>query len=243
MPQLQDKVAIVTGASSGIGQAIAKAYAAEGARVVLAARSADKVEALAAELRGLGQRALAVATDISAEDQVVKLFARTAEEFGRLDILVNNAGTNAVAPTDELSLADWNRVIGTNLTGAFLCTRQALKVMKPQRSGRIINIGSISARVPRVNQAAYATSKFALEGLTRSTALDAREFGIAISILHPGNTETAIWAGREHVARTEGIMDAGELARIAVLMAALPPGMNMLEAVALPVAMPFLGRG
>jgi NAD(P)-dependent dehydrogenase (short-subunit alcohol dehydrogenase family) len=243
MPQLQDRVAIVTGASTGIGQAIARAFAAEGAKVVLAARTLAKLDAFAAELRGKGQRVLAVATDVSAEDSVLALFARAAEEFGRLDILVNNAGTNAVSPTDELSLADWNRVIGTNLTGAFLCTRQALKLMKRQKAGRIINIGSVSARVSRINQAAYTTSKFGLDGLTKATALEGREHGIAVSILHPGNTETAIWAGREQVARTEGIMEADELARIALLMASLPPGMNMLEAVALPVAMPFLGRG
>jgi NAD(P)-dependent dehydrogenase (short-subunit alcohol dehydrogenase family) len=118
-----------------------------------------------------------------------------------------------------------------------------MKTMKRQKSGRIINIGSVSARVSRIHQAAYTTSKFGLDGLTKATALEGREHGIAVSILHPGNTETAIWAGREQVARTEGIMDADELARIAVLMAALPPGMNMLEAVALPVTMPFLGRG
>jgi NAD(P)-dependent dehydrogenase (short-subunit alcohol dehydrogenase family) len=243
MPQLQDRVAIVTGASTGIGQAIARALAAEGAKVVLAARTVAKLDAFAAELRGKGQRVLAVATDVSSEDSVLALFARTAEEFGRLDILVNNAGTNAVSPTDELSLADWNRVIGTNLTGAFMCTRQAMKLMKRQKAGRIINIGSVSARVSRINQAAYTTSKFGLDGLTKATALEGREHGIAVSILHPGNTETAIWAGREQVARTEGIMDADELARIAVLMASLPAGMNLLEAVALPVTMPFLGRG
>jgi NAD(P)-dependent dehydrogenase (short-subunit alcohol dehydrogenase family) len=243
MPQLQDRVAIVTGASTGIGQAIARAFAAEGARVAIAARARDKLDAFAAELRAKGQRVLPVPTDVMSEESVLALFARTAEEFGRLDILVNNAGTNAVSPTDELSLADWNRVIGTNLTGAFLCTRQAMKLMKRQKAGRIINIGSVSARVSRIHQAAYTTSKFGLDGLTKATALEGREHGIAVSILHPGNTETAIWAGREQVARTEGIMDADELARIAVLMAALPPGMYMLEAVALPVTMPFLGRG
>ena len=243
MPQLQDRVAIVTGASTGIGQAIARAYAAEGAKVVLAARTLAKLDAFAAELRGKGQRVLSVATDVASEDSVQALFARTAEEFGRLDILVNNAGTNAVAPTDDISLADWNRVIGTNLTGAFLCTRQAMKLMKRQKAGRIINIGSVSARVSRLNHAPYTASKFGLDGLTKATALEGREHGIAVSILHPGNTATEIWGGNEGRARIEGIMGADELARVAVLMAALPPGMNMLETIVLPVTMPFLGRG
>jgi NAD(P)-dependent dehydrogenase (short-subunit alcohol dehydrogenase family) len=156
---------------------------------------------------------------------------------------VNNAGIIVGTPTESLALADWQRVIDVNLTGAFLCSRAAFRAMKP-RGGRIINIGSTAAKVPRPHSAAYTTSKFALEGLTRSLALDGREHGIAVSILHPGNTASALWGGAEdEQRRREGVMSASEVARVAVVMAALPPDINLLEGLLLPVAMPFLGRG
>jgi len=243
MTQLLDRVAVITGASTGIGQGIATAYAAEGAKVVLAARNREKLDAVAELIRAGGGTALVVPTDVTDEGEVIALFRQTVEAFGRADILLNNAGISAGGPPDELSLETWRKVLDVNLTGAFLCSREALRVMKPQRSGRIINIGSVSAKVPRRHAAPYAASKFALEGLTRSMALDAREFGIAVSILHPGNTESPLWQGREEVARQEGLMAAADLARVAVLMAALPPEVNFLEGVVLPVSMPFLGRG
>jgi NAD(P)-dependent dehydrogenase (short-subunit alcohol dehydrogenase family) len=243
MLQLQDRVAVITGASSGIGQSIALAYAAEGARVVLASRNQQRLEAVAGEIRAAGGRATVTPTDVTAEDQVVNLFSQAATVLGRVDILVNNAGTSKGAPTHELSLETWQRVIDVNLTGPFLCSREALKIMVPQRSGRIINIGSVSAKVPRPNAAPYTASKFGLEGLTRSLALDAREHGIAVSILHPGNTATQLWEGRENIARQEGVVSPDDIARAAVMMAALPPDVNMLETIVLPVGMPFLGRG
>jgi NAD(P)-dependent dehydrogenase (short-subunit alcohol dehydrogenase family) len=243
MLQLQDQVAVITGASSGIGQSIALAYAAEGARVVLASRNQQRLEAVAGEIRAAGGRATVTPTDVTVEDQVVNLFSQAATVLGRVDILVNNAGTSRGAPTRELSLETWQRVIDVNLTGAFLCSREALKIMVPQRSGRIINIGSVSAKVPRPNAAPYTASKFGLEGLTRSLALDAREHGIAVSILHPGNTATRIWEGRENIARQEGVVSPDDIARAAVMIAALPPDVNMLESIVLPVGMPFLGRG
>ncbi len=243
MNQLLDRVAIITGASAGIGQGIAAAYAAEGAKVVLAARHREKLAAVASDIQTAGGTALVVPTDVTIESEVANLFQQVGEAFGRLDVLVNNAGVSVSAPPDELSLEAWRKVLDVNLTGAFLCSREALRVMKPRRSGRILNIGSVSAKVPRFHSAAYAASKFGLEGLTRSLALDAREFGIAVSILHPGNTESALWEGREDVARREGVMPAEELGRVAVLMAALPPEINFLEGVVLPVSMPFLGRG
>ena len=243
MGQLQDQVAVITGASSGIGARIAAAFASEDARTVLAARRRDRLEALAEEIQGAGGRALVVSTDVTDEAQVAALFQKTSDAFGRVDILVNNAGIGGAGPTEELSLEVWQRVLDVNLTGAFLCSREALRIMRPRRSGRIINIGSVSAKVPRTDSAAYTTSKFGLEGLTRSLALDARSSGIAVSILHPGNTVTPIWRGREEIARKEGAMSPDDIARIVVMMATLPPELNLLEGVILPVSMPFVGRG
>jgi NAD(P)-dependent dehydrogenase (short-subunit alcohol dehydrogenase family) len=243
LSRLEGRTAIVTGAGTGIGRSIARAYAAEGAFVVLAARRVDKLEALQAEIAGSGGEALACPTDVTAEAEVEALFARASEAHGRIDVLVNNAGINVRGATDELTVEDWRRVLEVNLTGVFLCSRAALRIMKRQRSGRIINIGSISAKIPRVHSAPYTTSKFGLEGLTRSLALDGREHGIAVSILHPGNTATPIWDGREAQGRQEGLMSPDDLARVAVVMASLPPEVNVLESVVLPVSMPFLGRG
>jgi NAD(P)-dependent dehydrogenase (short-subunit alcohol dehydrogenase family) len=243
MGQLQDRIAVITGASTGIGQSIAAAFAAEGAKTVLASRSREKLEIAANEIRSAGATVHVVPTDVTAEDEVVGLFRQTLDIFGRVDILVNNAGISKGGPTEELSLNLWQQVLGINLTGAFLCSREAFKIMKTQRSGRIINIGSVSAKVPRVNSAPYTTSKFGLEGLTRSLALDGREYGIAVSIIHPGNTATPIWQGREQIARREGVMSAEDLARVAVTIAALPSEVNMLETIVLPVSMPFVGRG
>jgi NAD(P)-dependent dehydrogenase (short-subunit alcohol dehydrogenase family) len=243
MTQLNHRVAIVTGASTGIGLAIAKAFAAEGAKVVLAARSRQKLEAGAEAIRAAGGDALAIPTDISQENQVEILFSRAVEAYGKVDILVNNAGVEARDVVEELSLEDWQRVMDVNVTGAFLCAREAFRLMKPQGGGRIINIGSISAKVPRHKSAAYTTSKFALEGLTRSLALDGRAYGIAVSVLQPGNTETPIWHGAEEKARKEGLMAAEEVARVAVLIASLPADINLYESIMLPVTMPYLGRG
>jgi NAD(P)-dependent dehydrogenase (short-subunit alcohol dehydrogenase family) len=243
MGQLIDRIAVITGASTGIGKGIAAAYAAEGAKVVLAARSREKLEAVAGEIRSAGGTALVVPTNVTLEEDVIDLFRRTLKVFGRVDILVNCAGITNRSPTDELSLEAWKNVLDVNLNGAFLCSREALRIMKRQRSGRIINIGSISAKMPRPHTAPYTTSKFALEGLTRSLALDGRDYGIAVSILHPGNTATPLWDGREDQARQEGIMSPTDLARVMVMMAALPPEVNMLESIMLPVSMPFLGRG
>jgi NAD(P)-dependent dehydrogenase (short-subunit alcohol dehydrogenase family) len=243
MGQLQDRIAVITGASTGIGRSIAAAFAAEGAKTVLASRNREKLAAAAHEIQRTSGQVLVIQTDVMSEDEVIDLFRQTLDKFGRVDILVNNAGLSQGGPPDELSLELWQRVLGVNLTGAFLCSREAFKIMKNQRSGRIINIGSVSAKVPRVNSAPYTTSKFGLEGLTRSLALDGREHGIAVSIIHPGNTMTPIWNGREEIAREEGVMAPDDLARIAVTIAALPAEVNMLETIVLPVSMPFVGRG
>ena len=184
---LEDRVVVVTGASSGIGEACAVAFAAKGAKVVLAARRAERLAGL---VERLGDAALAVTTDVTDEAAVQNLFDRAVERFGTVDVLINTAGIADSTAVYEMSLETWHQVIETNLTSAFLCSRAAFRVMKERRRGRILNIGSISARVPRANSPAYAASKWGLDGLTRSLAIDGREFQIAASIFHPGIVAT-----------------------------------------------------
>lgn len=240
---LEGKVAIVTGAGTGIGRTIAQAFAGEGARVVLSGRRVDKLKEVQAGLTAAGGESQAVTADVTSEDSVIALFRSAVAKYGRVDILVNNAGASTSSPTDKLELAQWNKVIDTNLTGAFLCSREAFRLMKPQRSGRIINIGSVSALVPRNGSAAYGASKFGLEGLTQAMAIEGREFGLAVSVVQPGNTIPGLWTGKEELARKEGVMDASEVARVVLLMATLPPEVNLYSGVILPVSMPLLGRG
>jgi len=239
---LTGKVAIVTGASSGIGWEIAKAYAAAGARTVVAARTVVRLDELAGEIMQAGGMALAVACDVTDEAQVEALFARCRETWGEPDILVNNAGIADHTPTVDMTLARWDEILRINLTSVFLCSRAALRVMIPQRRGRIINIGSISAKVPRPHTAGYTASKFALEGLTRSLALDGREHGIAVSMLHPGSTQSMLVPGVTDKPRPNS-MNATDVARVALIMATLPDDVNLFETTMLPVGMPFLGRG
>jgi NAD(P)-dependent dehydrogenase (short-subunit alcohol dehydrogenase family) len=242
MIDLTERVVIVTGASSGIGEAIAREFAGDGAMTVLAARSADKLAALAAELREAGGTVLDCPTDVTSEADILHLFVTVMEKFGRVDVLINNAGIADHTPTVDVTLEAWQRVIDTNLTSAFLCSREAMKIMKEQRRGRIINIGSVSAKVPRPDTIGYAATKYAMEGLTRSLALDGRDFGIAASILHPGVT-TSMLSGKTRDIPAREIMPAVEVARVVVMMATLPDEMNMLEGLVLPIGMAFLGRG
>src|SRR6186713_363245 len=239
---LQGRVAFVTGASSGIGQACAVAFAEKGAKVVLAARRIDRLEALVAQIEAMGGEALAVATDVTDETAVQNLFDRAVERFGTVDVLINNAGVADSMPVYEMPLALWERVIGTNLTSAFLCSRAAFRVMKSQRRGRILNIGSISARVPRANSPAYAASKWGLDGLTRSLAIDGREFNIAASIFHPGIVATEIAPGavklpEDFAASPEDIAD------VIVHMCDIPDHLNFYEGMVVQIDLPFLGRG
>ena len=239
MGQLTGKIALITGASSGIGKGIAEAFANEGARLVLVARRAELLAQLASTLP---TEALAVPADVTDEAQVEAVFAQAMQRFGRLDILVNNAGVFDGGPLDELSLATWEKVMAVNLRGPFLCTRAALRIMKPQRGGRIINIGSISAQRVRPNSAPYSTSKFGLAGLTQVTALEGRAYGITCGCIHPGNTEVETLAeARQH--SREPVMQIAEWAQLAVTMAALPAHVNLLEAIVLPIEQPYLGRG
>lgn len=239
---LTGKVAIVTGASSGIGWEIAKAYAAAGAKTVVAARTAAKLDELAGEIAQAGGAALAVACDVTEEGQVEALFTRCREAYGEPDILVNNAGIADHTPTVDMTLARWEEVLRINITSVFLCSRAALRSMIPRRAGRIINIGSISAKVPRQHTAAYTASKFALEGLTRSLALDGREHGVAVSMLHPGSTQSMLVPGITDRPRPNS-MNPADVARVALIMATLPDDVNLFETTILPVGMPFLGRG
>ena len=250
MGSLDGKVAIVTGGGSGIGKGIASLYAREGCNVVIAGRSMERLSAAAKELQagaGSGARVVSVQADVTDEKQVQSLFSQTMAQFKRLDILVNNAGIVEGGRVDLLTADRWDRVIGVNVTGAFLCLREAFKIMKDAGGGRIINIGSISAQRPRTHSAAYTTSKYAIWGLTNAAALDGREFGIAVSCIHPGNTmverraTTRSGAGRDE--GPEPMMSAEHVARTALLMATLPPDINMLEAIILPVQQTYLGRG
>ena len=245
MKPLENRVAVVTGASKGIGKAIARAFAAAGAAVMIAARNRADLDAVASEIKGEGGAAFPVPADISVEADIVGLFKATMDRHGRLDILVNNAGITLNKPTDQIPLQDWQRVIDTNLTGAFLCCREALKIMKLQKSGRIINIGSISSITPRANGAAYAATKLALEGLTRSIALDYREFNIGASIIHLGATASGWMKVKpEDATGPEYHLPLDDVGRLATFMASLPTEANMFETTILPIQQrSFIGRG
>jgi NAD(P)-dependent dehydrogenase (short-subunit alcohol dehydrogenase family) len=244
------KVALVTGAGSGIGRAAACALAAHGFRVVVAGRRAEPLEETA-RLAGAG--ALAITADVGDADSIGKLFARLLEACGRLDLLFNNAGRGAPAvPFEDLSIADWQAVIQTNLTGAFLCAQAAFRIMKSQtpRGGRIINNGSISAHVPRPNSAPYTASKHGVTGLTRSISLDGRAYDIACGQIDIGNAATAM-ADRMKAGvlqadlsvKTEPIFDVAHVAQSIVYMASLPLTANVQFLTIMATNMPFIGRG
>jgi NAD(P)-dependent dehydrogenase (short-subunit alcohol dehydrogenase family) len=247
MGQLDGKVAIVTGGGTGIGKGIAEIFLSEGCSVVIAARNAERLGATARELGEGGLPLESVPTDVTDDAQVKALFKKTVDRFGRLDILVNNAGAFGGGRIDEITDETWNKVITTNITGVFRCTREAFGIMKDGGGGRIINIGSIAAKRAREHSAPYTTSKFGVWGLTQCTALDGREFGITASCLNPGNTLVERRSdGRSATGRDTGaeIMIAVEnMARTALLMATMPPDANMLEAVVLPVQQKYIGRG
>jgi NAD(P)-dependent dehydrogenase (short-subunit alcohol dehydrogenase family) len=249
MGRLDEKVAIVTGGGSGIGRAIARSLAAEGAKTVIAGRSEERLAAAARAIATPGSTVVPIPTDVTDEGQVNFLFEHTMSLFHRVDILVNNAGATDGGPLTEMSTEMWDKVIATNLRGPFLCTRSAMRIMKAQGSGRILNIGSISAQRPRLNSAPYASSKFGLSGLTIVTALEGREYGVSACCLHPGNVR--LESSGEELGTLLGIpgysleptMEAEEIAEVATFMVALPPHMNMLESIVLPAKQAYLGRG
>ncbi len=242
---MKGRVAIVTGASGGIGEAIAVAFAREGARVVVTARRTAELERVVARIEAGGGSAVAVACDLTRESDIVELFAATVRRFGRLDVLVNNAGKQGPGATDTLTLDFWNEVLAVNVTAPFLTSREAIKIMKAQdpQGGRIINIGSQAGITPRPNSLAYSTSKRALVGLTHALTLDGRAYNVTASIINPGNTLTHT-TGPKVPPGARDIMAADDVARVAVLMATLPPEVNLYEAILLPNEMPsFVGRG
>jgi NAD(P)-dependent dehydrogenase (short-subunit alcohol dehydrogenase family) len=244
------RVAMVTGAGSGIGRAVALGLAAVGYAIVLAGRRRDALEAVAAEI---GAAALVVPTNVTDEAEVEALFAAAVARFGRLDVLFNNAGIfPRSAPIDALTLEDWDASLAVNLTGVFLCTRAAFRQMKAQdpRGGRIINNGSISAQVPRPHSAPYAATKHALTGLTKATALDGRAHDIACGQIDIGNAATEMTQDfakgmlqADGSFRPEPMMEARHVAEAVVYMAGLPLSANVPFLTIAATRMPFLGRG
>jgi NAD(P)-dependent dehydrogenase (short-subunit alcohol dehydrogenase family) len=250
--QLQGKVAIVTGASNGIGRGIAETFAAEGAKTVLVARRAELLEEVAAGIKAKGGEALPLPADLTKESEILALFKRAVETFGRLDVLVNNAGIATHKNTEDITLDYWNEALAINITAPFLCAREAIRIMKAQQpqGGRIINIGSVSAKTPRADSLPYTTTKFGLQGMTHQLTMDGRKHNIVASILHPGATLSAFSTrrGRTKAGREKSdddyIMAAEDVARVAMLMAALPDEVNLYEATILPNSMKsFIGRG
>ncbi|KQP67607.1 SDR family oxidoreductase [Methylobacterium sp. Leaf112] len=247
------RIAMVTGAGSGIGRAVALGLAEAGYAVVLAGRRRARLEAVAEAVRGQGGEALSVEADVADPDSVARLFAATREAYGRLDVLFNNAGVfTPSVPVDEVALADWRASVDVNLTGAFLCTQGAFRLMKAQdpRGGRIINNGSIAAQVPRPNSAPYAATKHAMTGLTRATSLDGRAHDIACGQIDVGNAETDMTRAFSHGARQadgsikpEPVMDAAHVADAVVYMAGLPLSANVQFMTVLATKMPYIGRG
>ena len=244
------KIALVTGAGSGVGKAAALALAREGYAVVLAGRRADMLEATAKEAGG---KTLVAPTDVKDPDSIRALFAKTKETLGRLDLLFNNAGISMRAtPIEEVTIERWQSIVATNLTGLFLCTQEAIKIMKAQdpRGGRIINNGSISAHTPRPGSVAYTATKHAVTGLTKQTALDCRVYDICCGQIDIGNAATAL---TERMAvgmlqadgRTmpEDRMNVDDVGRAVVYMASLPLEANVLFMTVMANKMPFVGRG
>ncbi|MDQ6705144.1 MAG: SDR family oxidoreductase [Acidobacteriota bacterium] len=243
------KIALVTGAGSGIGRAVAVTLQSSGYSVVLAGRRAAELDRTAA----MGHGMLPVPTDVSDPNSVQALFAKTKETFGRLDVLFNNAGTNAPGiPMEDLTCEQWNTVIGVNLTGAFLCAQQAIKLMKTQdpRGGRIINNGSISAHTPRPNSAPYTATKHAITGLTKSISLDARKYNIACGQIDIGNAATDMTERMtQGVPQANGTtmveprMDVRHVADAVLYIANLPLDANVQFITVMATTMPFIGRG
>ncbi|MCB1970851.1 MAG: SDR family oxidoreductase [Geminicoccaceae bacterium] len=247
------KIAIVTGAGSGVGRAVALAFLEAGYNTALAGRRREPLEETAAEGKNFRGEALVVPTDVTRPDEVERLFDAVKEKYGRLDVLFNNAGSGAPAiPLEELTFEQWQKVVNVNLTGPFLCTQQAFRMMKNQdpRGGRIINNGSISAYVPRPNSAPYTATKHAITGLTRSTSLDGRPFDIACGQVDIGNAATPMTERMtggvlqaDGSTKPEPRMDSRHVATSVLHMASLPLDANVQFMTVMATTMPYIGRG
>jgi NADP-dependent 3-hydroxy acid dehydrogenase YdfG len=245
------KIALITGASSGIGRASAVKLAENGWSVVLAGRRKDALEETAG-MCPAGAQTLVVPTDVTKAEEIQALFAATKERFGRLDLLFNNAGLGAGGPIESLELDRWRTVVDTNLTGSFICTQEAFKIMKDQdpRGGRIINNGSISAHAPRPDSSAYTSTKHAITGLTKSTSLDGRKYDIACGQIDIGNAASPLASRMARgvpqangEVRPEPLMDVGVVADSILYMANLPLDANVQFLTVMATKMPFVGRG
>jgi len=249
------KIAIVTGAGSGVGRAVSIALGKAGYTVVLAGRRKEPLDAVAAELKAAGADSLVVPTDVSKREAILALFAATKAKYGRLDVLFNNAGMGAPpVPIEDLPFETWQQVVATNLTGMFLCTQEAIKIMKDQKpqGGRIINNGSISAHAPRPFSIAYTSTKHAVTGLTKSTSLDTRKYNICCGQVDIGNAATPM---TDRMVVGDGVpqahggmmveprMDAMNVGNAVVYMAGLPLDANVLFMTVMANTMPFVGRG
>lgn len=253
MSQSHARIALVTGGGSGIGAKVAQVLAQDGWTVIIAGRRQEALESVRSTIGKTVGGIIGIATDVTKEEDVKKLFATIKDKFGRLDLLFNNAGTGAPAvEIDQLSLDDWNKVVAVNLTGVFLCTREAFGIMRNQdpQGGRIINNGSVSAQMPRPLSIAYTSTKHAISGLTKTTQLDGRKFNIACSQIDVGNAATEIGSGAGNGAlqadgsvRAEPLMDPAEVARAVAYMASLPLEANVANMTIMATKMPFIGRG
>jgi NAD(P)-dependent dehydrogenase (short-subunit alcohol dehydrogenase family) len=245
--RMTGQVIVVTGASSGLGRAIAIDLAGRGAHVVATARSTDRLAATVVSITEVGGSAQAIPCDVTSAPDVHRLFTEVDRTHERIDALVNNAGIVAPAAIDEMTTENWRTVIDVNLTGPFLCTREVFAIMKRNGGGRILNIGSISAAVPRPNSANYAASKAGLTGLTRATAIEGRPHGIAAGCLHPGNVATEMRLGEAPEGaegwNTEPMMTTEQVARTAASMLNVEQGTTAYELTILPIEQDFLGRG
>src|SRR5262245_36980870 len=244
--------ALVSGGERGIGSGAAGALATEGFAAVIGGQRKERLDEVAREIEGFDGQVLAVPTDVTDPASVKNIFAKTKERFGRLDVLFNNAGFGAAAPIEELPLERWRAVIETILTGSFLCTQEAFKIMKDQKpmGGRIINNGSISAHAPRPNSAAYTSAKHAITGLTKSTSLDGRKYDISCGQIDVGNALTEMTARMQRgvpqangTVMEEPVMDVDNVARSVVLMATVTPEANIQFLTVMATKMPFVGRG
>jgi NAD(P)-dependent dehydrogenase (short-subunit alcohol dehydrogenase family) len=252
---MSNKFAVVTGAGTGVGKAVALSLAQAGYSIALAGRREDMLKETAAGVTKAGTKALVVPTDVSNRDSIVALFAKVKSTFGRLDLLFNNAGIGAPpVPIEELPFETWQNVVATNLTGMFLCTQEAIKIMKAQspRGGRIVNNGSISAHAPRPYSIAYTSTKHAVTGLTKSTSLDCRQYDICCSQIDIGNAATPL---TDRMVQGDGVlqpdgskrieprMNADDVGRAVVYIAGLPLDTNVLFMTVMANTMPFVGRG